>query len=64
VLDTLSEQEKQAVAYYDTLIRSGDTDDCRVWVDDFTCDVFFGFGADDEVVDVGCRIGRFVPLLQ
>jgi SAM-dependent methyltransferase len=49
--------------HYDNLIKSGDTTDSRVWVDDFTGRVFVNLSKDCEVVDVGCRIGRFVPLL-
>lgn len=63
MLDRLSDREKTAVEYYDDLIRRGDTYDTRVWVDNFTVAVFWGFGKNDEVVDIGCRIGRFVPLL-
>jgi SAM-dependent methyltransferase len=63
MFDTLSDREKAAVAYYDEMIRRGDITDRRVWVDDFSGRVFWGFGRNDEVVDIGCRIGRYVPLL-
>jgi SAM-dependent methyltransferase len=63
VLDSLSDREKAAVAYYDEQIRHGDITEHPVWVDDFSARVFWGFRQDEEVVDIGCRIGRYVPLL-
>jgi SAM-dependent methyltransferase len=63
VLDSLSAREKAAVAYYDDQIRSGNTSGNPVWVDEFSAHVFWGFRPHEEVVDVGCHTGRFVPLL-
>lgn len=63
MLDSLSKRERLAVALYDEMVRRGDFMDHPVWVDSFTGQVFWDFGEEDEVVDIGCRIGRFVPLL-
>lgn len=63
MLNSLSHRERKAVEHYDNLAKQGDLADAPVWVDSFTGRIFRNLGDDDEVVDIGCRIGRFIPLL-
>ncbi len=63
MFQTLSDRERIAVQHYDETVRQGDLTDTAVWVDDFTGRVYLDLSPEDEVVDIGCRLGRFVPLL-
>lgn len=63
MLNSLSRQEQQAIAYFDKKIEDGDTEDYPVWVDGFSQSIFYGLPADGEVIDVGCGIGRSISML-
>ena len=63
MLPTLTAQEMQAIAFYNNRIRSGDTIDNDLWADEFTQYIFYHH-PDGPVVDIGCGIGRAVPILD
>ncbi len=63
MLNTLSAQERGAIAIYNQRVRDKDTGDEALWVDPFTRHIFATTPADGEVVDVGCGIGRAIPML-
>lgn len=63
MLQTLSDQERAAVTFYDERIRSGDVTDNPLWADGFTYGVFQGH-PDGPIVDIGCGIGRAIDALD
>lgn len=64
MLPTLTEREKTAVAIYNDRVQRGDLKDTEIWPDDFSSGIFSSLCEDDEIIDIGCRIGRFIPLLS
>lgn len=60
---TLSQQEVQAIDFYNQRVRSGDTTDNPLWADDFTFLMFEGH-PNGPVVDIGCGIGRAIGVLD
>ena len=63
MLTALSTQEREAIAFYDQRVRSGDTADRELWADTFTYHMFDGH-PEGPVVDIGCGIGRTIPVLN
>jgi SAM-dependent methyltransferase len=59
----LSKQEQTAVDIYDARVREGNLDNTPLWVDGFSQVIFYDLPKDAEVLDVGCGIGRAVPIL-
>lgn len=62
MLETLSAQERAAICLYNQRILSGDTEETELWADDFTAHMFYGH--EDFVVDIGCGLGRVVPIME
>lgn len=62
MIETLSPQERAAVCMYNQRIQSGDTEEAEIWADSFTAHIFFGH--EGSVIDIGCGIGRVVPILE
>lgn len=63
MLQSLSDQERAAVTFYDKRIRSGDVTDNPLWADGFTYGVFQGHPGG-PIVDIGCGIGRAIDALD
>ncbi len=65
MLRTLSEQERQAVEYYDYEIRERILWDTQIWLDDFMHSIFWRLAeSGGTVIDVGCNMGRAIPLFE
>ncbi len=61
-LDKLSPQELAAIHMYNTRVQRGDTEETAIWADDFTAHMFYGHKG--TVIDIGCGLGRVVPILD
>lgn len=59
--ETLSSQERVAVSMHNERIQAGETEEMEIWADDFTRYLFYGH--EDFVIDIGCGLGRVVPVL-
>ncbi len=64
MLETLSERERSAVAHYNQDALDGNTADTPIWVDEFMFAAFSGTRDGDEIIDVGCGLGRAIPLIE
>ncbi len=64
MLPTLSKQESFAVQQYDDEVRTGKFEDCPMWADEFSQITFIGFRDHEEIVDIGCGLGRAVPVIK
>jgi SAM-dependent methyltransferase len=64
MLPTLSEQERQSVAFYDKEIREKTFVEPPVWLDGFSFPIFLDFQTKGTIVDVGCNTGRSIQLFR